>query len=352
MTRGSLISTMLRGCWRASPNLDLPLSIEEIDEVTPMLYESGAAALGWWRIRQTSLRETESAELMHQAFRLQTLLARIHETKVQKSFRLLRTAGVEPILIKGWAVGRLYPQFGLRPSGDIDLFVRRDDYPAAQKVIKSDEARDCWVDLHARIFELSDRSPEDLFSRSELLQCGEEQVRVLRSEDHFALLAVHFLKHGAWRPLWLCDIALLMESTTDEFDWELCLGKNKRRTNWILSAIGLANKLVYAQIRSEEIAARSQQIPDWLVPAVLKQWEAPFRAVHESLPLMAGYLRHPANFIREIPNRWPNPIVATVNVRGKFNNYPRVAYQLCEMAARTAKFFWRLPQRSTLWQER
>lgn len=346
LTRGRLISKILRGAWRSSPTADLPLSVEELDEVTPLLYDSGAAALGWWRVRHTNLRESPPAELMRQAFRLQTLFARNHEIKVQKIFRLLRAAGVEPILLKGWAIGRLYPEIGLRPSGDIDLFVRRRDYPAAQNVVKSDDARDCWVDLHGRIFELADRNPEDLFARSELLTSGDEQIRILKSEDHFALLAVHLLKHGAWRPLWLCDLGLLLESMPENFDWQLCLGTSKRRANWILSSIYLAHELMDAQISNEEIAARSRQIPDWLVPAVLKQWEAPFREVHESLPLMAGYLRQPANFIREIPNRWPNPIVATVNVRGKFNNYPRFAYQLCEMAARTAKFFWRLPQTS------
>ncbi|HYR76662.1 MAG TPA: nucleotidyltransferase family protein [Pyrinomonadaceae bacterium] len=344
MTRGELICTILRGAWRDSPDSDLSLSVEELDEVTPLLYDSGGAALGWWRLRATQLRDSPSAELMHQAFRLQVLFAKTHETKVQKIFRLFRMAGVEPILIKGWAIGRLYPQFGLRPSGDIDLFVGRDEYAAALEVIRSEEARDCWVDLHGRIFELADRDPEGLFRRSELLPCGDQEVRVLSAEDHFALLAVHLLKHGAWRPMWLCDLGLLLESMPESFDWKLCLGGNKRYSNWILSAIGLASKLVDAQIQSEEIAALSRQIPDWLASAVLKQWEKPFREFHESLPLMAGYLRRPVDFVREIPNRWPNPIVATINVRGEFNKYPRVGYQLCEMAARTAKFFWRLPQ--------
>ena len=344
-SRGELISLALRGSWRISPPSSFSLTAAQLEEVTPLLYNSGAAALGWWRVRATELRDSPSAELMHQALRLQVLFAKTHEIKVQKIFRLLRTAGVEPILIKGWAIGRLYPQFGLRPSGDIDLFVGRDKYAAALEVIKSEEARDCWVDLHAGIFELADRDPEGLFRRSKLLPCEDQEVRVLSAEDHFALLAVHLLKHGAWRPLWLCDLGLLLESMPENFDWKLCLGENKRHANWILSAIGLASQLVDAQIPSKEIAALSQQIPVWLVPAVLKQWETPFREFHESLPLMAGYLRRPVNFIREIPRRWPNPIVATVNVRGKFNNYPRVPYQLCEMAARTAKFFWSLPQR-------
>jgi hypothetical protein len=344
-TPGRLIAAVLNGAWRESPGSDPPLSVADLDQVTPLIYNSGAAGLAWWRLRHTPLRDSSSAELLHQAFRLQALFAKTHANKVQKVLRLFRQAGVEPILIKGWAVGRLYPEAGLRPSGDVDLFVKRQDYAAARKVLSGEAARDCWVDLHARIFELADREPDDLFARSELHRCGDEKVRVLCSEDHFALLAVHLLKHGAWRPLWLCDLGLLLESMPESFDWNLCLGKNQRRSNWILSAVALANRLVGARINNDEIAERSRKTPRWLELAVLRQWDIPLREAHEALPLLAGYLRRPMDFVREIPNRWPDPIVATINVRGKFNNYPRVLYQLCEMGMRTAKFFWSLPQR-------
>ena len=348
LTPGKLISTILNGAWRSSPDPELALSATQLDQVTPLLYNSGAAALAWWRLRHTALRGSPATELLHQAYRYQALFAATHETKLQKTFRLLRQAGVEPILIKGWAISRLYSRPGLRPSGDIDLFVRRNEYPIVVKFMKSEEARDCWIDLHARIFELADRDAGELFARSELQRCGDEDVRVLCLEDHFALLAVHLLKHGAWRPLWLCDLGLLLESMPQSFDWKLCLGKSARRANWILSAVSLAHRLLGARIGNDDIAERSAKTPSWLGSAVWKQWETPFWEGHESLPVLAGYLRRPFDFVREIPNRWPDPIVATINVRGKFNNNPRVPYQLCEMAARTAKFFWRLPRRFPL----
>jgi hypothetical protein len=339
-TRGSLVSIVLRGAWRAQPGSDLSLSSEQLDEVTPLLYGSGAAGLGWWRIRYTAWRESPSAELMHQALRLQTLFAEIHETKVQKTFRLFRSAGVEPILIKGWAIGRLYPEPGLRPSGDIDLFVRRSDYATAQRLIKSEEARDCWVDLHARIFELADRNAEDLYARSELVLCGNEQVRVLRSEDHFALLAIHFLKHGAWRPLWLCDLGLMLESMCSDFDWDLCLGQDKQRANWILSAASLAQVLLDAEARDERVLAQARRIPQWLVRSVLKQWERPFASeqppAYHGAPIRS-YLRHPAGLLRDLARRWPNPILATVSVNGIFDSRPRLPYQLGNCFLRAAR---------------
>src|SRR5260370_21223873 len=129
---GRLVATSLEGSWRTSPPPEFQLSAEEFEEVTPLLYDSGAAALGWWRIRETELRETPSGELLHQAFRLLALQANIHQTKIQKLFRLMRDAGVESILLKGWAIARLYPQPALRPYGDFDLFVRPLDILAAQ----------------------------------------------------------------------------------------------------------------------------------------------------------------------------------------------------------------------------
>jgi len=341
--RGHLVSGVLSRSWRRAHG-PLPFSSSDLDIVTPLLYGSGAGALGWWRVRETDLRTTESAEVLHQAYRLQALQAKIHESKIQKIFRLLRAAKVEPILIKGWAISRLYPQAGLRPFGDLDLFVRPEVFRTALYVVQSDEAKDCWVDLHDGISELDDGHVEDLFSRSQLVYCGDEQIRVLSVEDHFALLAIHMLKHGAWRPLWLCDIGLLLESIPDAFDWKLCFGTGKRRTNWLLTAVGLAHNLLGAEIRNEVIAEKARRIPSWLVRSVLREWSAPFAIRQPPMSHRAPirqYLRKPAGLIGDLANRWPNPILATVSVNGKFNKLPRLPYQLGNLMARAGHFLFR-----------
>lgn len=340
-SRASLVAATLEGSWRTSPSHDFHISTKQLDEVTPLLHDSGAAGLAWWRIRETGLRDTPSGELLHQAFRLLALQANIHQTKIQRIFRLMRAAGVEPILLKGWAIARLFPEPALRPYGDIDLFVRAQDYGAAQRVIESEDARGCWVDLHARISELAESSAEDLFARSELVPCGDEQVRVLGAEDHFALLAIHLLKHGAWRPTWLCDLGLLLESMASDFDWDLCLGKNKRRANWILAAVGLAHELVGAEIGNEQIAARASEIPAWLARSVLKEWETPFAIDQPPMSHrapMRSYLRHPRGLLSDLAHRWPNPILATISVNGKFNRLPRLPYQLANCLRRSISF--------------
>src|SRR5262245_55889298 len=96
-----LVSTVLSSAWRRTCS-PLSLSSAQLDEVTPLLYESGAAGLGWWRIRDSGLSQTASGELLHQSFRLLTLHGAMHEARIQKVFSLLRSAEVEPILMKGW----------------------------------------------------------------------------------------------------------------------------------------------------------------------------------------------------------------------------------------------------------
>jgi hypothetical protein len=338
---GALVSAILAGSWRAEPP-PLSFSLSELNEVTPLLYESGAASLGWQRIKaDESATTSPSGHLLHQAYRLQLLHTSITETKIRKVFQLLRAEGIEPLLFKGWSVARLYPQAGLRPYGDIDILVRPEQRAATAAVLSTPETRDCWVDLHDRLTELDDRRIDDLFARSELVNLGEDKIRVLGLEHHLGLLAIHLLKHGAWRPLWLCDIGVLLDALPESFDWEMCLGRSKIRANWITSAIGLAQVLLDAQVKEPDIAARARQIPDWLVRNVLKEWEAPSNLrqapMSYAAPMMS-YLRRPKGMLRDLRKRWPNAILATVSVKGKFNRWPRLPYQLGNCLMRAGQF--------------
>jgi hypothetical protein len=49
--------------------------------------------------------------------------AAVHEAELERLLQALQSANIRSILLKGWAVGRLYPESGLRPSGDIDLWI-------------------------------------------------------------------------------------------------------------------------------------------------------------------------------------------------------------------------------------
>src|SRR2546428_5680829 len=110
LRKGSVVSTVLSGVWRSADFGPLEISESEVDELTPLLYGSGAAALGWRRISNSHLRGASSAEVLHQAYRLLSLQSEIQEQKVEKVFRLLRQASIDAILAKGWAAAGLYTE--------------------------------------------------------------------------------------------------------------------------------------------------------------------------------------------------------------------------------------------------
>jgi Uncharacterised nucleotidyltransferase len=344
--KGSLVGTVLAGSWRPTVSSSIAIDEKQLDEVAPLLNASGAAALGWWRIRQTNLKTTASGEVLQQGYRLQSLQASIHERQIQKIFRLMRAAGVEPIIVKGWVAAVLYPDSALRPYGDIDLLVRSQDLKVAESVLESDEASECWVDLHKRFYELNDRSVEELFERSRLVDLEGEQIRILAQEDHLALLTIHLLKHGAWRPVWLCDIGAALESIPTGFDWQICFGRDQRRRHWISVAIALSRDLLDAQL-DRFPGEMQEKVPSWLLKSVLNQWSRLFPANHlpvQAPPLMVGSLSSPRQVLNATRERWPDPITATFNLNGRFGTLPRLPYQLGEFGYRAGRFLKSLPK--------
>jgi hypothetical protein len=346
--KGRLVADVLAGAWRSSNVPPLEISEPELDAVTPLLYDSGTAALGWHRISKTTLRECSSAEVLHHAYRLQSLQSEIHEQQIEQLFRLLRQARVEAVLAKGWATAGLYSAKALRPYGDIDICVRPEQFKLAEAVLRDPGAENCWVDLHQHFSEIDDRAVEQLFARASTVNLRTEQIRILGLEDQLALSCIHLLKHGAWRPLWLCDIGVIIESLPASFDWDVCLGGNQTRANWIICAIGLAKRLLRAD--TERLPAKlNTQLPLWLIDNVLKQWEKPF-AIHQppmSHPVpLADLLRHPSGLLEGLRQRWPNPILATISVNGEFNNLPRLPYQMANCLARLGRLLVNSPNGS------
>ncbi len=340
---GELVASVLAGTWRRSPP-PLSLSPAALAEITPLLLWTGAGSLGWWRVRDSDLRTCASALELRQAYRRHTLQAGLHERRIARAIALLSSTGVEPLLAKGWAAARLYPERGLRPYSDIDLWVRAGDHAAAVAALESPAGQRLRVDLHGeiRLVKYLDRSWDELCDRSRLLPLGEVEVRIPGPEDHLRLLCLHMFRHGAWRPLWLCDIAAALERLPGDFDWEHCLSGDPRSSDWVACAIGLAHQLLGARVDGALVAWRTRHLPRWLLPAVLRQWGA---AEHYMIsPSMAFCLRHPAGALRALGLRWPNPILATVGVRGPFNELPRLPFQLAECLSRTTRFIVQLPR--------
>lgn len=340
---GHLLARALTGAWRFAP-VPPGLSPQELEALAPLLLGSGAGALLWWHIQHTDLQTHPAALRLQQAYRFQTLQAALREKEIQQLCPLLRAAGVEPILIKGWVNARLYAEKGLRPYGDIDLCVHPAQYEVAQACIQNSEWRACLIELHAGLTDLDD--PDDLSwhaltERCSTLHLDGVPVRVLAAEDHLRLLCLHFLRHGAWRPLWLCDIAAAVESRPADFDWPRCLGANARRADWVICTLGLAHHLLGLEIAATPLGQRANQLPGWLVPAVLQAWNTPCIEHHPLAASMTTTLRHPLRLPQALLRRWPNPFEATIGVKAPFNEYPRLFYQLNYSLWRTLRFLRR-----------
>jgi hypothetical protein len=176
-----------------------------------------------------------------------------------------------------------------------------------------------------------ERQTNDIFARSQLVSLGKLDVRVLGAEDNLRFLCLHLLRHGAVRPLWLADIAVLLEGRTRDFDWDLCLTGSRRQADWVACAIGLAHKLFRVDIDGIPVARRSRNLPSWLVPPVLKGWGTPLETPRQ----VAAYVRHPLALSKELLHHWPNPIEATMTVQGPFNKLPRLPFQVGHVVSRT-----------------
>ncbi len=332
---GELVAAVLTGGWRPDPPPP-SLSPAALAEITPFLLKTGSGGLGWWRIRHSELRTSAAALRLKHAYISNVVKAELQERQIVEAFALLRSADIEPLLGKGWAVARLYPSAGLRSYTDIDLCVPAQERSRAASSLTDFIAEGCWLDLHTQ-FRPLDRAVEELYLHSRLVRLGEVQVRVLGPEDQLRLLCLHMLYHAAFRPVWLCDLGLALESWPPDFDWDYFLSGKPRHSDWVLCALGLAHQLLGATLpNNPSLASRGDRLPSWLAPSVLEQWGKIEHYMY-SLP-MATHLRQRRGVLRALRLRWPHPISATVRLGGPFNELPRLPFQVGECLRRTARF--------------
>jgi hypothetical protein len=330
---GRLVAELLAGSWRdCKPSL----SIAQMGAIAQLLLRSGAGGLTWCAIRNSDLRGSPFAELFQAAYRMQTLQSALHERSLKTVIPALRSAGVEPLLVKGWAIARLYPEPGMRPYLDLDLCVLPDDYSRAEAALKSSECQGSIVDLHKGFGKFYDRRTDDIFGRSKLVKLDDVDIRVLGAEDDLRFLCMHMLRHGAMFPLWLCDIGVLLERRSEGFNWDRCLSGSKHEADWVACAIGLANQLLGVNVDGTPVAERAANLPGWLLPAVLEQWGTLAHSRSQIAPLLTSPARIVRELIKELPHHWPNSIEASVALGAPFNRAPRFPLQVSHLISRAA----------------
>lgn len=341
---GQLLARVLVGSWRREPPPP-SLSEAELAEIAAPLIRSGAGALAWWHIRHSALRSGVGAAALRQEYFDQSVRAarRIHE--LQRIARALKEADIKFILFKGWAVAQHYAEPGLRPSSDFDLLVRPAQYPAAEASRSQLRLKENQVDLHITLGDTT-HAPEfyadvdELFARAQCLALGDIEIAVLSPEDHLALICLHFLRHGGWRPLWLCDVAATLEARPPDFDWARCLGPAPYADR-IACTIGLAHQLLGADLTGVPLGKRGTDIPRWFTQAVLDAWATPEPEQNRLTEPVRAAWRQPRRLGHAVRQRWRNPIQATVALNAAFDDTPRVLYQVVDFVSTVTRFFVR-----------
>lgn len=339
MHDGLLIAKALRRGWH-QPFEPSELPLDSISSITPILISSGAAGLVWRRIKPLHSPRGRPNLALQEAHRSNVIRAAVHELEVTDIFTRVRAYQIEPILFKGWALARLYPDVGLRPYGDIDLWVRPEDLEKLYRALPSGDEYTYCVEPHVSFYSQYERSFDEVMSASQLIPLNGIRVRVPCDEDHLRFICLHFLYHGAWRPLWLCDIALMVESASSEFDWDRCLSGNRKHADWIACVIGLAHQLLEADVMGTPVGKRAKNLPGWLAPAVLKQWgEGPGMSCAENLSFsFPRRLLKPAALVRAFREHWRNPIQASVEMNAWFDEFPRSLLQFGSALLRIPEF--------------
>jgi len=264
--------------------------------------------------------------------RFNTLTYKVHEHYLEKAWMRFENAGFKPILIKGWAAAQFYTDPIKRRYNDIDLIIEPDKYDEAMEFLASFNENTA-IDLHKGARQLDSLSYESLYVNSQTIKCGKTEVRVLRPEDHLRVLCVHWLADGGAYKIRLWDIYYAVKNRPADFDWERCLNKiSSTRRKWIVCTIGLACKYLGLNVEDTPIADEVKDIPQWLIKTVEKEWKSDV-----NLEPLHYFLHDKKNLFRQIKKRIPpNPIQATIDMEGEFDNRPRIFYQIGDIFFRLA----------------
>lgn len=269
----------------------------------------------------------------------QKLLRFARRSKCEKNiaavFDFFRRGGFEPILIKGWSVARYYPANNPRTLGDLDLCVSPVDYPSALGLLLHNKFAEVDVDLHKGVKYLDSVRFEELFERSELVECGGVRIRVLAPEDQLRVTCVHWLNDGGANLERLWDIYYSIVNRRPGFDWNVCLdAAGKTRRQWVIAAIAIAHRYLNLNVDATPIAdevKNEQSLPAWLIRALEKEWERRDKLI----PLHEIDLTSGAAVFAQLKLRFPpNAIAASIQTEAPFDCTPRLRFQLRNMLER------------------
>lgn len=190
-------------------------------------------------------------------------------------------AGIPVILLKGaYLAEAVYGDAGLRPMGDMDIMVHREDVLRAVKVMEAQKfvsSKDFWseveysrvkhlppfskgsstIELHWTILgpELPlDVDVQGLWSRAQRLHCEGQPAFCLGLEDLLLHLCIHAAMHQFYRQLrTLFDIHEVIALSGQDLDWkEIVLrAKEWNADRWVFLSLRLVQDILESNIPRE-----------------------------------------------------------------------------------------------------
>lgn len=250
------------------------------------------------------------------------LQQKISEKRIVESFEIFRREGIEPILIKGWAAARNYPNPEQRSYTDIDLAVEEKNFERAEQLKKRGNL---FVDVHNELRHLDTLDWQKIYAESKIVKIGDTEVRILRAEDHLRVLCVHWLNDGGAYRERLWDVYYAVANRPADFNWDRCLKVVSRtRRQWIACTVGLAEKYLGLNTDETPFSAEAKNLPAWLIKTVEKEWQSEVK-----LKPLYTCLKNKREFFEQIKIRIPpNPIQSTIEMEGKFDDGKRIRYQI------------------------
>ena len=193
---------------------------------------------------------------------IQDLKEVLHELN-QRKIRVVLLQGMD-------LLHSTYDDIGLRPLTDVDVWVRKEDYPAAVALLGhlhygSDpiypttfRKGSTTFDLHTQILwadrirsrkRLLDREDEEVFAKIRQIAVEGEEAFCLNPYDQFIYLGLHTLKHRANRLMWLVDLNTIV-GAWEESDWQAlsCRAKEMGQEKTVSCILYLLRKIFHAPL--------------------------------------------------------------------------------------------------------
>lgn len=186
----------------------------------------------------------------------------------------LESCGIPVAAYKGSTLAAMaYRDPALRQFTDIDLFIRKKDFPQAKALAEKLGCRPAWdltarqekavlkhyyefpffygenntlIEIHWKFLETFfafEIDPEEIFARASTVKLYGRDVRTLSAEDYLAVLCAHGSKHFWNRLGWICDVARLLENTEIDLAKAEAIAKKSGGLRMMLLGMYLAREI-------------------------------------------------------------------------------------------------------------